>query len=56
LKIVTATLGPGIRLEAKRRVVVRGSQHFHAAFASLPCEKRSLNDWPRVADPCVEQP
>lgn len=63
--------GLGIDLTAKRAVVVKSSQHFHAAFAPLaaevlyvdtpgllridfehlPFEKRSLDYWPRQADP-----
>lgn len=61
----------GIDLSAKRAIVVKSSQHFHAQFAPLAAEvmyvdspglirndfenldyrHRSLNYWPRVADP-----
>ncbi len=61
----------GVDLTAKRAIVVKSSQHFHAQFAPLGSEvlyvdspglirndfenldyrHRSLNYWPRVADP-----
>jgi microcystin degradation protein MlrC len=63
--------GLGVDLAAKRAVVVKSSQHFHAAFAPIASrvyyadtpgllrsdlenmvyQKRSMNFWPRVADP-----
>jgi microcystin degradation protein MlrC len=63
--------GLGIDLAAQRAVVVKSSQHFHAAYApiaqeviyadtpgllrsdleNIPFRHRSLNFWPRVADP-----
>lgn len=63
--------GLGIDLAAKRGVVVKSSQHFHAAFApiaqqvlyvdtpgllrndfaQIPYRHRSLEYWPRVAEP-----
>ena len=71
-----AFTGIGIPLEGHRLIVVKSTQHFHAAFAPLahevvyvstpgaisqdftaiPFRKRSLNYWPRVADPWQEQP
>ena len=69
-----AFTGLGMPLEGLRLIVVKSTQHFHAAFAQLahevvyvstpgaisqdftriPFRKRSLNYWPRVADPWKE--
>jgi microcystin degradation protein MlrC len=66
--------GLGIALQGRRLVVVKSTQHFHAAysplarevlyvntpgaitqdFAAIPFRVRSLNYWPRVADPWAE--
>ncbi len=66
--------GLGLTLHDKALIVVKSSQHFHAAyaplaravlyvdspgaitqdFANIPFQVRSLNYWPRVADPWAD--